>query len=82
MNVAIGVAGMEPLEDCRGSLDRDRRVLTATIVAVADELASAAGLVMEKAAGVPVALVHGFQWQVAEGSSAPLIRRQDLDLFR
>lgn len=82
VNVAIGLAGMEPLEDCRGSLDRDRRLLTATIVAVADELAAAAGLVMKKAAGVPVALVHGFQWQAAEASSAPLIRRQDLDLFR
>ena len=82
VNVAIGVAGMEPLEDCRDSLDRDGRVLTATIVALADELASAAGLVMKKAAGVPVAVVQGFEWQAAEGSSAPLIRRPDLDLFR
>jgi coenzyme F420-0:L-glutamate ligase / coenzyme F420-1:gamma-L-glutamate ligase len=82
VNVAIGVAGMEPLEDCRGALDRNGRVLTATIVALADELASAAGLVMKKAAGVPVALIQGFEWQAAEGSSAALIRRPDLDLFR
>jgi len=82
VNVAIGVAGMEPLEDCRDSLDRDGRVLTATIIALADELASAAGLVMKKAAGVPVAVVQGFEWQGAEGSSAPLIRSPDLDLFR
>jgi F420-0:gamma-glutamyl ligase len=73
---------MEPLEDCRGTLDRDRRVLQATVVARGDELASAAGLVMKKAAGVPVALIHGFQWPPAEGSSAPLIRRPELDLFR
>lgn len=82
VNVAIGVAGMEPLEDCRGALDREARVLTATIVAQADELAAAAGLVMKKAAGVPVALIQGFEWQAAEGGSAPLIRRPDLDLFR
>ena len=82
VNVAIGVSGMEPLEDCRGTLDRDRHVLQATVVARGDELAAAAGLVMKKAAGVPVALIHGFQWPPAEGSSAPLIRRPELDLFR
>jgi coenzyme F420-0:L-glutamate ligase / coenzyme F420-1:gamma-L-glutamate ligase len=82
VNVAVGVAGMEPLEDCRGSLDREGRVLAATIVALADELASAAGLVMKKAAGVPVALIEGFQWRTSAGSSASLIRRPDLDLFR
>ena len=82
VNIAIGVAGMEALEDRRGTLDRDRHVLQATIVARADELASAAGLVMEKAAGVPVALIDGFQWTPAEGSAAPLIRRPELDLFR
>ena len=82
VNIAIGVSGMEPLEDCRGTLDRDHHVLQATIVARADELASAAGLVMTKAAGVPVALLEGFQWPRARGSSLPLIRRADLDLFR
>lgn len=82
VNVAIGVSGMEPLEDRRGTLDRDRHVLQATIIARADELAAAAGLVMEKAAGVPVALIQGFQRLPAEGSSLPLIRRADLDLFR
>lgn len=82
VNVAIGVSGMEPLEDCRGTLDRDRHVLQATIVARADELAAAAGLVMKKAAGVPVALIHGFQWSPAEGSSSALIRRPEFDLFR
>jgi coenzyme F420-0:L-glutamate ligase/coenzyme F420-1:gamma-L-glutamate ligase len=82
VNVAIGVSGMDALEDFRGALDRDRRVLTGTIIARADELASAAGLVMKKAAGVPVALIDGFQWSPAEGSSAPLIRRPESDLFR
>jgi coenzyme F420-0:L-glutamate ligase/coenzyme F420-1:gamma-L-glutamate ligase len=82
VNVAIGVSGMDALEDFRGSLDRDRRVLTGTIIARADELAAAAGLVMKKAAGVPVALIDGFQWSPAEGSSAPLIRQPESDLFR
>jgi coenzyme F420-0:L-glutamate ligase/coenzyme F420-1:gamma-L-glutamate ligase len=62
VNVAIGVSGMEPLEDYRGTLDRDCHVLQATIVARADEFGSAAGLVMKKAGGVLVALIHGFQW--------------------
>ena len=82
VNVAIGVSGMEPLEDCRGTLDRDNHVLQATIVARADELAAAAGLVMKKADGVPVALIHGLQWPRASGSSTPLIRRPEFDLFR
>lgn len=82
VNVAIGVSGMEAIEDLRGAHDRDGHLLQATIVARADELASAAGLVMTKAAGVPVALIEGFEWPPAEGSSRPLIRRADLDLFR
>ena len=82
VNIAIGVSGMEPLEDCRGTPDRDQHVLQATIVARADELAAAGGLVMKKGDGVPVALIHGFQWPPAEGSSQPLIRRAEFDLFR
>jgi coenzyme F420-0:L-glutamate ligase/coenzyme F420-1:gamma-L-glutamate ligase len=82
VNVAIGVSGMEAIEDCRGAVDRDGHVLQATIIARADELASAAGLVMTKAGGVPVALIDGFEWVPAEGSARPLIRRADLDLFR
>jgi coenzyme F420-0:L-glutamate ligase/coenzyme F420-1:gamma-L-glutamate ligase len=82
VNVAIGVSGMEAIEDLRGAVDRDGHVLQATIIARADELASAAGLVMTKAAGVPAALIEGFEWVPAEGSAKPLIRRPDLDLFR
>lgn len=82
VNVAIGVSGLEAIEDLRGAVDRDGHVLQATIIARADELASAAGLVMTKAAGVPVALIEGFEWVPAEGSAKPLIRRPDLDLFR
>jgi coenzyme F420-0:L-glutamate ligase / coenzyme F420-1:gamma-L-glutamate ligase len=82
VNVAIGVSGMEALEDLRGAADRTGRVLSATIIARVDELAAAAGLAMPKSAGVPVALIQGLEWEPAEGSSAALIRAADRDLFR
>jgi len=82
VDVAIGVAGLDPLDDHRGRLDRQGRKLTATILAVADQLAAAAGLVMRKAEGCPVALIRGFDWQPAEGSARSLIRPPEQDLFR
>jgi len=82
VDVAIGVAGLEPLEDLRGHGDRHGRKLASTIVAVADQLAAAAGLVMRKAAGCPVALIRGFEWQRAEGSARLLLRKPEQDLFR
>ena len=82
VNVAIGISGLEPLEDLRGARDRGGRKLTATLLARADELAAAAGLVMPKSAGVPVALIEGFEWQPAEGSARSLIRPAETDLFR
>jgi coenzyme F420-0:L-glutamate ligase/coenzyme F420-1:gamma-L-glutamate ligase len=83
VNVAIGVAGLDPLWDLRDSPDRGGRPLRATLVALADELAAAAGLVMPKAAGVPVAVITGFEFQRAAGTSArSLIRPAERDLFR
>jgi coenzyme F420-0:L-glutamate ligase / coenzyme F420-1:gamma-L-glutamate ligase len=82
VDVAIGIAGLEPLDDHRGRIDRHGRKLASTIVAVADQLAAAAGLVMKKDAGCPVALIRGFEWQPAEGSSRMLLRKPDQDLFR
>jgi coenzyme F420-0:L-glutamate ligase/coenzyme F420-1:gamma-L-glutamate ligase len=82
VNVAIGVSGIDALEDLRGSHDRRGHKLQGTILARADELAAAAGLVMPKAAGVPVALIEGFEWEPSEGSARPLIRPAELDLFR
>ena len=70
VDVAIGVAGLDPLDDHRGRTDRHGRKLASTIIAVADQLAAAAGLVMQKDAGCPVALIRGFEWQPAEGSAA------------
>lgn len=82
VNVAIGISGLEALEDLRGTHDRRGRLLTATLLARADELAAAAGLVMSKSAGVPVALIEGYQWSHAESSARALIRLPEMDLFR
>jgi coenzyme F420-0:L-glutamate ligase/coenzyme F420-1:gamma-L-glutamate ligase len=82
VNVAIGVSGMEAVEDLRGALDHEGRPLSATILARGDELAAAAGLLMPKSSGVPVVLIEGFEWERHEGSAQSLVRRPELDLFR
>jgi coenzyme F420-0:L-glutamate ligase / coenzyme F420-1:gamma-L-glutamate ligase len=82
VDVAIGVAGLAPLEDYRGTLDRRGRKLSGTIVAVADQLAAAAGILMRKPCGFPVVLLRGLEWKAAEGSARALIRSREEDLFR
>ena len=82
VNVAIGVSGLEPLVDLRGATDWSGRRLQVTKLALADELAAAAGLVMPKSAGVPVALITGFEWTRGEGSARKLLRSPETDLFR
>jgi coenzyme F420-0:L-glutamate ligase/coenzyme F420-1:gamma-L-glutamate ligase len=81
-NVAIGVAGIAPLEDYRGRRDRHGRLLKGTVIAVADELASAAELLMGKDAGIPVVVVSGLHLKNASGAALELIRPQEEDLFR
>jgi len=82
VNVAVGVSGLAPLEDCRGARDRTGRTLNSTVIAAADELAAAAGLVMRKAAGVPVAVLSGIEWKQAEAPARQLLRDAARDLFR
>ena len=82
VDVAIGVSGLDPLEDLRGQTDRHGRKLSSTIVAVADQLAAAAGVVMRKAEGCPVALIRGFDFQPSESTARSLLRKPDQDLFR
>jgi coenzyme F420-0:L-glutamate ligase/coenzyme F420-1:gamma-L-glutamate ligase len=82
VDVAIGVAGLDPLNDYRGRSDRHGRQLASTIIAVADQLAAAAGLLMSKDGGTPVIMIRGFEWQSAEGSARSLLRKPDQDLFR
>jgi coenzyme F420-0:L-glutamate ligase / coenzyme F420-1:gamma-L-glutamate ligase len=80
-DVAIGVAGMRPLLDLRGEKDARGRPLEATLIAVADELAGAAELVMGKAAGVPAALIRGYAAPPGEGSARDLVMPPERDLF-
>lgn len=82
VNVAIGVDGLAPLLDYRGREDPQGRPLLATVIAVADELASAAELVMGKLDRVPVALIQGYSYEAGEGKAADLVRPAEKDLFR
>jgi coenzyme F420-0:L-glutamate ligase / coenzyme F420-1:gamma-L-glutamate ligase len=81
-NVAIGVAGMEPLADYRGETDPHGFPLAASVLATADELAAAAELVMGKTAGIPVAIVRGYPYERATGTGRALIMPPERDLFR
>lgn len=81
VNVAVGLAGVPPLVDLRGTLDRSGRTLHATMPAVADELAAAAGLLMGKADGIPAVLVRDFVWEPCESSATMLHRIIEEDLF-
>jgi coenzyme F420-0:L-glutamate ligase/coenzyme F420-1:gamma-L-glutamate ligase len=80
-DVAIGVAGMRPLLDLRGTSDTRGRPLEATVIAIADELAGAAELVLGKASGVPAALIRGYVAPAGEGSGRELVMPPDRDLF-
>lgn len=82
VNVAIGVAGMNPLTDYRGQTDPYGYDLRVTILAVADELASAAELVMGKVEKVPVAIIRGFAYERADGTGHDLVMDSARDLFR
>jgi coenzyme F420-0:L-glutamate ligase/coenzyme F420-1:gamma-L-glutamate ligase len=81
-NVAIGASGVPVLHDLRGTRDRDGKPLTATIVAVADELAAAAGLLMGKSEGSPVILIRGYRYKPSTEPATSIIRPAAEDLFR
>ncbi|MGH9022831.1 MAG: coenzyme F420-0:L-glutamate ligase [Acidimicrobiia bacterium] len=82
-DVAIGVAGLAPVADLRGGTDDRGQVLRSTVVAVADEVAAAADLVMGKSRRAPAAVCYGLDpaW-LAEGSIGEVLRRSADDLFR
>lgn len=82
VDVAIGVSGLQPLEDLRGAPDADGRVMRSTIRAVADELASAAELVLGKTAGRPIALIRGAAFLRGEARVADTLIPAEMDLFR
>lgn len=81
-DVALGVAGLAPLADLRGTVDRGGRELRSTQVAVADELAASANLVRrDKADGIPAVVVRGYGAR-GDGSAQELVMPADRDLFR
>jgi len=82
VNFAIGISGMKPIHDYRGSRDMYRRTLQVTEIAVADELAGAAELVMNKADRVPAAVIRGYKAPRGLGRVKDLLRPEEFDLFR
>jgi len=81
-NVAVGVAGLNPLQSYVGQHDPHGHLLRVTELAVADELAAAAGLVMGKLTRVPVVRIRGYRFQPDEGAARRLVRPAERDLFR
>lgn len=85
VNVAIGIAGLNPVHDYRGQADAEGRSLASTVIAVADELAGAAELVMGKLDRIPVAVVRGFDLvadDIGDNGAGVLVRDAKHDLFR
>ena len=82
VDVAVGVAGLNPIKDERGSTDRYGYELRAAVAAVADEMAGAAELVMRKKGRIPVVLIRGYEGKGEEGSALELLRPEAEDLFR
>ncbi len=81
VDVAIGVAGLAPLADLRGTRDRRGKLLEVTVMARADQLAAAAGMLMEDPPGAPAVWIEGLPPK-GEGSLRDLLRDPERDLFR
>ncbi|MBL4889633.1 MAG: coenzyme F420-0:L-glutamate ligase [Candidatus Lindowbacteria bacterium] len=82
VNVALGVAGIPAILDVRGIEDSDGRILNASLLAIADELAAASGILMGKTAGVPVVIVRGLKFTGKPGKAKELVRPTKEDLFK
>jgi coenzyme F420-0:L-glutamate ligase / coenzyme F420-1:gamma-L-glutamate ligase len=82
VNVALGLAGVPAVRDLRGTLDDAGKSLHATVLAVADDLAAAAGLVMGKTNRTPVVVVRGFDGVGERGAGRDIVRPAGEDLFR
>ncbi len=82
LNVAIGVAGLRPLVSYIGQQDPHGHTLRVTELAVADELAAAAGLLMGKLERIPVVRIRGYRFAPGEGRARTLVRSAERDLFR
>ena len=81
-DIAIGVAGMDPLADYRGQNDPHGYPMEASVLAVADEIAASAELVMGKTDGVPLAIVRGYDYGRGNGTGRDLLMPPERDMFR
>ena len=81
-NIAIGTYGVPALLDLRGSRDMHKKPLYATIIAVADELAAAAGLAMQKSAATPAVIIRNFTYKPSSAPATSINRPAESDLFR
>ena len=82
VDVAIGISGLKPIKDYRGLKDMFGKELKVTEIAVADEIASTAELVMGKFNRIPATIIRGFRYENKQGSAKELIRKREKDLFR
>ncbi|MEX2419391.1 MAG: coenzyme F420-0:L-glutamate ligase [Acidimicrobiia bacterium] len=81
VDVAIGLSGMDAILDLKGTVDAGGRELHVTEIAVIDEIAAAADLVMGKATAIPAALLRGLEFTRGEGRARDLVRSAEEDLF-
>ncbi len=82
VNYSIGSSGIQPTVDYRGNKDSQNRVMNVTEIAIIDEMASAAELVMGKTSRIPAAIIRGFQYTDNERGTGSLIRKKQTDMFR
>ena len=82
VNVAIGIAGIDPMVSYIGKTDMYGKILKVTEIAIADELASAAELVMGKSSRIPVAIIRGCHYTSGDSSISNISRSKEDDLFR
>lgn len=82
VDIAIGCSGIKALENYRGKSDMRGATLVATEMAVADQAAAAAGILMKKSSGLPVVLVRGLEFSAAGAGTGELLRKPSEDLFR
>ena len=80
-NFAIGSSGIEPLVSYIGSTDTFENELNATEIAIIDEIASSAELVMEKTLNIPIAILRGVNYRDSKNNAKDLIRKKDEDFF-
>ncbi|WP_047154806.1 coenzyme F420-0:L-glutamate ligase [Aneurinibacillus tyrosinisolvens] len=81
-NVAIGISGMSAISDYKGKYDYYGRELKSTEIAITDQIAASAEMVMGKADGIPVAVIRGYSYPKGDGKAKHLIRPKQMDLFR